>query len=157
MVEGAKIGRRYEPVRTGECTDRSGRTSTVQHPGLVHSSGCSTLVPPDERTRATLVCRSNKSLRTSGATSVGRSERSLRASFCASTGMKWRATSPHHSGKVALIRQVRATCWCRSGKSLPTLCSSNDHLYTSFELQTSPRTPCGTPVPNRDSCMQNAT
>nr|VDD35425.1 unnamed protein product [Brassica oleracea] len=52
--------------------------------------------------------------------------------------MKWRATSPHRSGKVALKRQVRATCWCRSGKSLPTLCSSNDHLYTSFELQTHP-------------------
>ncbi|CAN6819362.1 unnamed protein product, partial [Brassica oleracea] len=42
--------------------------------------------------------------------------------------MKWRATSPHRSGKVALKRQVRATCWCRSGKSLPMLCSSNDHL-----------------------------
>ncbi|KAG5396745.1 hypothetical protein IGI04_018559, partial [Brassica rapa subsp. trilocularis] len=90
----------------------------------------------------------------SGATLVGRSERSLQASLRRSErGVRCerlRGVAPGgrsglvgHSDFVMSLREVA-----------PMLGSSNGHLFTSFELQI---TSCGTPVPNRDSCMQNAT
>ncbi|KAF3528679.1 hypothetical protein DY000_02039121 [Brassica cretica] len=39
--------------------------------------------------------------------------------FLCLRAMKTRATSPRRSSKVALIRQVRATWRCRSGKVAP--------------------------------------
>ncbi|KAG5398653.1 hypothetical protein IGI04_020467 [Brassica rapa subsp. trilocularis] len=58
-------------------------------------------------------------------------------------------------------RVIRSTRWRRSGLAAPMPCSPNDHSKHSFLsskcLQVSPRTPCGTPIPDKDSCMQNAT
>ncbi|KAG5401196.1 hypothetical protein IGI04_015803 [Brassica rapa subsp. trilocularis] len=77
-----------------------------------------------------------------------------------------RATSVRRSGQVALgflrdeygerlHRVALASDFVVSLREVaPMLGSSNGHLFTSFELQI---TSCGTPVPNRDSCMQNAT